>query len=146
MSKYEEIPRPLVEEHYHIRELIEGQEKRTADRNYHRQKQKDLQDREDYIIDSKLVTITDFYCVKCGKDFKAQSIRQIETDWSNPKQRIAFYKTKCEQGHWNIRLITDRNKDPFFFKSKLLAKDRANHMLDIMQPDQIGYKTLYGYK
>lgn len=142
--KYE--PRPEIENHYHIQELIERQEKRTADRNYHRQKQKDKDDRESYITDSKLVTVTDFYCERCGQDFKAQAIRQIEIDWSNTSQRIAFYKTKCDKGHWCIRLITDKYRDAFFFKSKLLARDRANHMLDILQPDQIGYQTLYGYK
>jgi hypothetical protein len=146
MKDYNHIPRPLIEEHYHIRHLIESQEKRTADRNYHRDKLKEQEEREKVLSDSKIVAITDFWCNRCKEDFKAQAIRQIENDWSCNTQRIAFYKTKCSKGHWCIRHITDKHLDQFLFKSKLLALDRKNHSLDVLQPHQIGYNTLYGFK
>lgn len=139
-------PKPLIEEHYHIQELIDGQEKRTADRNYHRNRQKDLEEREDLIKDSKFICMTDFYCAECKQDFKSIVTRQIETDWTNATQRIAFYKTKCDRGHWCIRLITDRHKDAFFTKSKLMATDRRNHIEDIIQPHETNFNLLYGKK
>lgn len=143
---YNEIPRPEIEQHYHIRELIEGQEKRASDRQYHRDRVKDLQERDDLIKDSKIVAITDFYCDRCGKDFKAQAVRQIETDWTNTQQKVAYYKTKCFQGHWCIRLITDRQKDKFWSKSKLVVLDRGKGFADIIQPFETNFNLLYGKK
>lgn len=137
-------PKPLIEQHYHITELIEGQQKRTDDRNYHREKGKALEERNDLIRDSKLVTVTDFWCDDCKKDFKSMSIRQVEIDWSNTLQNIAFYKTKCDCDKWCIRLITDRHKDAFFTKSKLMALDRGNHANDTIQPYETNFNLLYG--
>lgn len=139
-------PHPLVEDHYHIRDLINAQEKRSADREYHRSRLKDLSDREGLIDDSKMASITDFYCTKCRKDFKAQAVKQVETDWTNSTQRIAFYKTKCFRGHWVQRLITDRHKDSFWQRSKLVALDRGNHYADTIQPWETGFNLLYGKK
>lgn len=138
-------PKPLIEEHYHIQELIDRQEKRTDDRNYHREKEKERGEREDLIKDSKQVAITDFFCRQCKKDFKAQAIRLIEQDWTC-NQRIAYYKTKCFKGHWCMRLITDRHKDAFWSKSKLMALDRGNHYADTIQPYETGFNLLYGKK
>ncbi len=139
-------PKPLIEEHYHINALINAQEKRTADRVFHQNKLKELNDREDYITDSKPVIQTDFWCNKCKKDFKGQAVRQIEVDWSNTSQRIAYYKTKCFKGHWCMRLVTDRHKDGFFIQSKLMALDRGNHYADTVQPNETNFNLLYGKK
>ncbi len=146
MREYDSTPRPEIENHYHIRMLIEGQEKRSDDRNYHRNKEKERDERDDLIKDSKLVCLTDFYCDKCREDFKGQSIRQVEQDWSCPTQRIAFYKSKCKKGHWVIRLITDRHRDGFFIKSKLMALDRGMHYADTIQPWETNFNLLYGRK
>ena len=144
--RYEHTPRPLIEDHYHIKELIERQEKRSNDRTYHKDKQKEKEERDSIIKDSKILTLTDFYCSKCQKDFKSQAIKQVEQDWTNTTQSIAFYKTKCFKSHWCIRLITDKYKDGFFVRSKLLAKDRGLYYNDIVQPYESGYKLLYGNK
>ena len=144
--KFNQTPHPLIEDHYHIQELINAQEKRSADRQYHRDRIKSVDERNEDIIEAKPFVLTEFWCDRCGKDFKAQAVKQVEEDWTNGMQKIAFYKTKCFQGHWCIRLITDRVRDSFYQKSKLVAKDRANHMLDIMQPDEIGFHLMYGKK
>ncbi len=136
-------PHPDIEDHYHIRELIEGQEKRSADRTYHKNRAKDLAERDDLIADAKWVETKDFWCDICKLDFKGQAVKQVEEDWSTP-QRIAFYKTKCFKGHWCIRLITDRHKDAFYQKSKFVALDRGNHHEDTMQPFETGFNLLYG--
>lgn len=139
-------PKPLIEEHYHIKELIDRQEKRTEDREYHRQKSKNAEERNDLIKDSKRITLADFWCDTCKVDFKSVVVRQIETDWTNSAQKIAFYKSKCDKGHWCIRLITDRHKDAFWFKSRKMALDRGNHSNDILQPYQTNFNLLYGKK
>lgn len=144
--KFNQTPHPDIEDHYHIQSLINAQEKRTEDRAYHQNRVKELKERDDLIADSKFVTATDFYCVKCKKDFKSQAVKQIELDWTNSSQRIAFYKTKCFKGHWCIRLITDRHKDGFFQKSRFVALDRGNHYADTVQPHETGFNLLYGKK
>lgn len=144
MSSYDHIPRPEVEQHYHIKSLIEGQEKRTADLNYHRAIAKEREERNDIIKDAKPFTLTDFFCRKCRKDFKGMAVKQIEVDWTNSTQSIAFYKTKCFKGHWCIRLITDRHTDAFWTKSKLMALDRGNHYADTVQPYETNFNLLYG--
>jgi len=146
MSNYNNTPRPLIETHYHIEEIIKSQEKRTEERNYSRNQAKEKEERNDLIKDSKAITLTDFWCDKCKKDFKGMAIREVETDWSCSNQMIAFYRTKCSKGHWCIRLITDRHKDGFYVKSKFVALDRGNHHNDILQPWETGYNLLYAHK
>lgn len=139
-------PKPLIEEHFHIKELIDRQEKRTDDRNYHREKEKEREEREDLIKDAKLFITTDFYCPKCKQDFKSQSIKEVEIDWTRPSQRIAFYRAKCDKKHWCIRLITDRHKDGFWQRSKAMARDRGKHYADTIQPFETNFNLLYGKK
>lgn len=139
-------PHPLVEDHYAIRTLIDAQEKRSADRNYHRSRIADQDERDKLIADSKWVTTTDFWCNECQKDFKGQAVKQIELDWTNSGQKIAFYRSKCFRGHWCVRLITDRHKDSFWFRSKLVALDRGKGFNDALQPFETGFNLLYGKK
>ena len=145
MTNFNQTLHPLIEDHYEIQELINNQEKRTNDRNYYRNRQKELDERTNLIKDAKGFVLTDFWCDICKKDFKSQSIKQIEDDW-NADQQIAFYKTKCFKGHWCIRLITDRFKDAFYYKSKFVALDRGNHFTDILQSFETGFNMLYGKK
>lgn len=144
--KYDYHPKPEIENHYHIRELIERQEKRADDREYHRTKLKEKDDRISAIKDTPIVAVTDFFCHKCKKDFKSMSVRESEIDWSNESQYIAFYKSKCDKGHWCIRFITDKLKDPFWMNSKNIALDRGRHFKDIIQPFENNYNLLYGQK
>lgn len=137
-------PKPLVEDHYHIQELIDAQEKRIYDRTTYRDRDKLNAEREDMIKEAQLVVVTDFWCQKCRKDFKSMSIKESYIDWTNSTQRIAFYRSKCDKGHWCIRLITDRQRDGFWVRSKLCALDKGNHQLDLVQPHETGYYMLYG--
>lgn len=142
--KYDYQPRPNIEQHHHIRNLIELQEKRSFEREYYRSKEKE--ERLSTIKESSLVVVTDFYCCKCKEDFKSMSVKEVETDWSNENQYVAFYKAKCFKGHWCIRFITDKLSDPFWMNSKLIALDRGRHYQDILQPSENGYNLLYGRK
>lgn len=144
--KFNQTPHTHTETHHHIQELINLQEKRSNDRTYHRERIKALEEREELIKDSQPVILTDWYCDKCNKDFKQIGIRYIEEDWSNPAQRVAVYKTKCFSDHWCVRWITDRFKDPYWFRSKWVANDRIKHSNDTLQSFQEGYNLLYGKK
>ena len=140
--RYEQTPRPLTEDHYHIRELIEFQEKKASDRTYHRERAKEKEERDSLIRGVQVVVLTDFWCNTCKEDFKAQAIKEIEQDW-NTGENNAFYRTKCFKGHWCIRLITDKHKDGFWTKSKAVALDRGKHHNDTLQPHETGFNMLY---
>jgi hypothetical protein len=144
MKNYDYIPRPEVENHYHIRELIERQERRSDDRNYHRNREKERAEREELIKAAPPLVLMDFWCGKCKEDFKDYVYKQVEEDWSLPSQNVAFYKTKCFEGHWCIRLITDKYDDPFWMNSRAIARDRGLHHNDIIQPFETNYNLLYG--
>jgi hypothetical protein len=139
-------PHPLVEEHWHIRELINAQEKRQEDRMYHRQRIKDAEERSDDIAKAASSLVQPFWCEFCKKDFLAQTIKQSVVDWCDTSQSIAFYKTKCFKGHWCVRLITDKHRDRYFFRSRKVNKDRGRHYKDTLQSFETGYNMLYGKK
>lgn len=138
-------PVPTVEEHYHIRDLIARQEARTADRNDHREREKAKLERMADMRDAKPVTITDFYCEQCRKDFKSHAVLHVEHDWNCEGQLIAFYKAKCRTcTKWCMRLVLDKHKDTFYFRSKAVHVDRGKHHEDLIQPHETGFNLLYG--
>lgn len=134
-----------IENHYHIQSLIEGQQRRVDEREYFREKQKEKLERNQLIQEAHMVAVTDFYCDKCKKDFKSMAIKQIESDWLS-NQFIAFYKTKCDKNHWCIRYITDKHHDPYWMRSRAVARDRGRAFNDIIQPGETGFNLLYGKK
>jgi len=143
---YDYTPRPQIEDHYHIRALIEAQEKRSDDRSYYHDKNKSLAQREQDIRAAAPKELKAFYCQTCKKDFLAEAFKEVEQDWSNSKQQIAFYRTKCFKGHWCQRLITDHLRDKYFYKSKKIAQDRAKHAVDVLQPFETGFNIAYNKK
>lgn len=133
------------EGHYHIRSLIEGQEKRSSDRQYFIDKAKTLEEREDMIKQAQIMELMDFACPVCHEDFSCVCPKQVESDWNNSAQRIAFYKGKHKKcGTWCIRLITDKHLDPYFTRSKKVKADRSKYHDDLVQPNEEGYVMLYG--
>lgn len=136
-------PRPNIENHFHIKELIDTQEKRADDRQYHKDRIKGLQERNELIKDTNQKETKAFYCETCKEDFFAESIKEVEIDWSCPMQSISFYKTKCFKGHWCMRLITDTHKDSYWFRSRRVAQDKGSHYKDTLQPHQTGFNMLY---
>lgn len=139
-------PAPLVEEHYHIQELIERQEVRSEDRVIDRNRKEELEANAKFIKSEPFQTLKEFYCRQCKEDFVAEVVKEIEEDWNCPGHQIAFYRTKCFKGHWCMRLITDRFLDSYFFFSKRLARDRVLHHSDTIQPHETGFNLLFGKK
>lgn len=136
-------PKPLIEEHYHIKELIARQEVRADDREYHRAKAKGLQERMDEIKAAKAKDVKGFWCRACREDFFAETIKHVEQDWNAPTQYVAYYKAKCSKRHWCLRLITDQHKDGYWVRSRLVACDRGSHYVDTIQPHESGFNLLY---
>lgn len=138
-------PKPLVEEHYHIQELIEAQEKRSDERQYFRDKERNREERQKQIDNAKMVVATDFHCWRCSQDFKQNAVLNVELDWSNPTQYIAFYKGKHRKcGNWCIRLVTDKHQDGFWMRSKAVKREQGEHFADLLQPYETGFNLLYG--
>jgi len=144
--KYEHIPRPDIEHHHHIRNLIERQEVRSKDKIIHQNRVKEQAERDKDIQMAKRLEVTEFWCDVCSEDFAELAWKQVETDWSNTAQRIAFYKSKHECGNWCIKHITDKFNDPYWSESLQVANDRGKHHNDLIQPFESGYQLLYGRK
>lgn len=138
---YDQTPRPEVERHYHIRELIERQEKRSEERarinEIEKRRDQNLKD----IAGFKDIELLDFWCDRCKVDFIGRAKKQIDS-W----EPIAYYKIKHMCGQWSLRRITDRLRDLYFFKSKKVALDRGKATVDVLQPFESGYNMVYGKK
>jgi len=134
-------PVPLIEEHYHIKSLIENQQKRSEDRTHSQNVEKDRDGQLKNIQGYAEIETLDFWCDQCKVDFVARAKKQIDS-WDT----VAYYKTKHPCGKWCIRHITDRLRDAYFFKSKKVAHDRAEKSNDALQPFETGFNTLYGKK
>lgn len=137
----DQTPHPLVEDHYYVRELIEGQQKRSADRTYWQEVEKRRDQNLKDIAGFKDIELLDFWCDHCKKDFIGRAKKQIDS-W----EPIAYYKIKHMCGQWALRRITDRLEDIYWFKSKQVALDRGKAALDLLQPFESGYNMIYGKK
>lgn len=146
MRNYEHTPRPETEYHPHIRNLIERQERKSKDKIRHQDREKMLAERQEEIDKAKEWDVIEFYCPLCKEDFAHFATKQVEQDWSNSSQKIAFYKGKHDCGTWTIRHITDKVADPYWIESPQVARDIGSHALDLIQPHQTGFNLLYGRK
>lgn len=134
-------PHPVIEEHYHIRELLEAQEVRTAERHRIQERKKF---EESYLKDLKgfpEIATLDFYCTKCKHDFIARAQKELDS-WD----KVAYYKTKHTCGTWSIRHITDRFRDNYFARSRRVAYDRYKNHNDLLQPFETGFNMVHGKK
>lgn len=133
------IPHPEVENHYHIRDLINAQEKRAKERTQWQNQKKQEDSFLKGIKDFKDIELLDFYCPRCNHDFIARAKKQIDS-WGE----VAYYKTKHRCGTWSIRHITDRFRDNYFFRSKKVAYDRFVNRNELKQSFETGFNMLYG--
>lgn len=140
--KLDHTPHPVIEDHYHIRELIEGQEKRHEARVHYQEVDKA---RDSFL--KELATLPEyamspFWCRHCKQDFHARVRREVDA-WGT----FAFYRTKHRTcGRWAIRHITDKERDPYWMLSKSVADDRDKHRDELLQSFETGFNTLYGKK
>lgn len=138
-------PHPLTEDHWHVQDLIEAQEKRAARRTHYRTLEKQRYERNEDIDKEEQLKVQGFWCDRCQKDFLAMTMKHVQDDWSNMTQRVAFYKTKHKPcGTWCIRYITDKLEDPYWTHSRQVAIDRGKAHIDLLQPFETNYNLIYG--
>lgn len=89
-----------------------------------------------------------FWCDRCNQDFETLAVKQCFT-WNN--ELCAKYvaqgkhtKNSEECNRVCIRHITDVSTDPFFRHSKLIRDQQRKYAKDLLQPGDVGFKTLYG--
>jgi len=102
-------------------------------------KQERLQARQKEIDEAPDTKFTDFWCDDCELYVTAEGRKSIANDWNNGVY-IAFYIGNCPLDHRVTRRITDTIHDPYFKHFKRTRSEEA----DILQPDDYGFKTLYG--
>jgi|TARA_R100001530_G_scaffold2201_4_gene3687 phage FluMu protein Com len=94
------------------------------------------------ITDAPSVSKADFWCDVCELDFESVGIKVIIGSYKIP---IAKYEVKCPKCKKNcIRRITDKATDPYYTQSRKHKEEQQKHRLDLLQPGQDGFKTLYG--
>lgn len=121
-------------------------EKRWEERERYRNEQRSKGERELEITSApQVVPELGFWCEDCESDFTAYGYKCVESDWTLPGFRIAYYKGLCPEGHLSKRRITDKPLDPYFISSTLLKRQRIDHRKDILQQDDFGFKMMYGY-
>jgi hypothetical protein len=82
-----------------------------------------------------------FWCKDCKFDFTSSAHRYICRIYGYP---INSYWTRCpECKRWCKRLISHRDHDPYYNKSKVVLRMRNENAQDILQPGQFGYNTLW---
>ncbi len=77
-----------------------------------------------------------FWCEKCQKDFDAPG-------YKSSNRYGEWWVGRDPKGHKAIRHITERLKDPYFWKSRKLREQRVEFRKDLLQPGQKGYDMAY---
>lgn len=129
-----------------ITKVVQNVMRRAELRDQLRKKEQEAGSRDKIIDDAFPVIIHDFFCEECLRDYASRAKKIVEDDWTLAGQRIAYYVSKCPEGHVNKRRIVDKHKDPYFMKSLLIKQQRINHKKDILQSFDSGFNMLYGNK
>ena len=83
-----------------------------------------------------------FWCADCREDFTAEAYKEWHRIYGDA---IAVYRAKHEQcGNECIRHITHKDEDPYYSQSEVVQEQRNQYSLDILQPNQYGYRNQYG--
>lgn len=83
------------------------------------------------------MTTVSFFCKACGVD-QDLNARLITNSYAQT------FQANCQDcGKKLIRYITDKNKDPYFYESVKLKKQRHEMKRDLIQPGQEGFQMLY---
>lgn len=120
-------------------------ERHRAIREQYRFETKNKESRDKEINEApKVIKNMDFWCDHCSKDFSGNGYKRVQADPTLAGFRIAFYQGRCPKEHWTIRRITDKPLDPYFIKSLNIRRQRVDQKKDILQPNDYGFKMLYG--
>lgn len=131
-SRQKQEEQKKLEAHY---ELLRERREAIAER------ERPFLDRLKAIMDAPRFATVDFWCTQCKKDCTGMGYRQVCTIL--PKYPTAWFLGFCSKGHRMIRRITDKDRDPYYFQSLFLMRQRSEMELDLLTPDDPRFKTLY---
>lgn len=78
-----------------------------------------------------------FWCDKCKRD--------VDTPYYREKSCLdaKWYEGICVCGEKLMRYITERHKDPYWYKSEKVRYERRRHAKDLIQPSDPRFKSVY---
>lgn len=88
-------------------------------------------------------TPMDFWCKACAKDFTTLGKKIVRSSGRWP---VAWYVGLCPKNHESIRYITDKDRDPYYWMSDMVKKQRSQMADDFLTPDDPRFAVLYPHK
>lgn len=86
----------------------------------------------------------DFWCSRCQLDFNeiGKKVVYYPNSWHNEIR--AVYVSRCPKcREWRERRITDKLNDPYYRQSKMIKVQARMHRIDMLQPNEPGFRTYY---
>jgi hypothetical protein len=124
-----------------LRRLVARYEKRVHERRMREERERPFKERVQAIFEAPRYVITDFYCRQCNKDVSGTAFRQVCTMRQNLP--TAWFVSICPKGHRIVRRITDKDSDPYYDLSPLVARQRFEMRDDLLDPSDPRFKILY---
>lgn len=121
--------------------LIKRYEQRRQEREWRKEKERPFKERVEAIFSAPKFVVTDFYCKQCRKDVAGTGFRQVCT--IRPQYPTAWFVSICPSGHRIVRRITDKDTDPYYDLSPLIARQRYEMRDDLLTPEDPRFKILY---
>lgn len=86
-------------------------------------------------------TETDFWCCTCSRDFQGTGFKIVR----QPQGSVwfAYYQGVCPKGHRAIRYITDKNRDPYYYRSLAVKLQQRQYGDELLQPWHPRFRQLY---
>ena len=124
-----------------IKRLKERYDRVRAEKEAKVEKERPFRERVASIFEAPRFVVTDFFCPVCKKDCVGTGYRQVCT--IRPWAPTAWFMGICPKGHRMIRRITDKNTDPYYDLSPMVARQRWELRDAFLTPDDPRFKELY---
>ena len=135
------------------RNLIERVNRNRMDRAARKELDDRLGEKQRLIEESVPFQKMDFWCRTCRLDFEEVGVRRglygydLDSGQSYPiplERCWPAYTARCPNGHECIRHILEKDKDPYFWESENLQRERARMADDLLQPGDPRFNAKYG--
>ena len=124
-----------------INDLKERYDIARAKRWARQDRERPYMERISAIYEAPRFVVTDFFCPVCKKDCVGTGYRQVAT--IRERAPTAWYIGFCPNNHKMIRRITDKETDPYYDLSPLIARQRWEMRDMLLTPDDPRFKELY---
>lgn len=125
-------------------------DRNQADREKDAARMRDYNDRIRAILSAPQISRQDFFCRPCRLDFSAIAYQHIARIYnlnthtsSWPRIPTAVYEAKCPKKHPCERRITDKQRDPYYYYSLKMARERDIYRDDMLQPSDPRFRSKY---